>query len=94
MEPQNDIHSFVLGTQAPVKIQRLLQHFLRNVGVKDLELCMYIIYLLYSRFGKFDCHNMQSESDIISRSITLIFPLDLASVEIVKITESTVFMCI
>ena len=84
MEPQNDIHSFVLGTQAPVKIQRLLQHFLRNVGVKDLELC--IQFIIYSRFGKFDCHNMQSESDIISRSITLIFSLDLASVEIVKIT--------
>ena len=36
---QNDIHSFILGTRAPVKIQRLLQEFLRNVGVKDLELC-------------------------------------------------------
>ena len=38
LELQNDIHSFILRTQAPVKIQRLLQNFLRNVGVKDLEL--------------------------------------------------------
>ena len=37
-ELQNDIHSFILGTRAPIKIQRLLQDFLRNVGVKDLEL--------------------------------------------------------
>ena len=30
--------SVILGTQAPVKIQRLLQDFLRSFGVKELEL--------------------------------------------------------